>query len=45
MFEIENRKHRLKKAILKISIHVQFVFHKHELFGKSKIQFLKYCLF
>ena len=32
---IENRQHRLKKAILKIPIHVQFIFHKHESFGKS----------
>ena len=42
---IENRKHRLQKAILKISIHVQFVFHKPESSGKSKVQFLKYCIF
>ena len=42
---IEYRKHKLKKVILKISIHIQFVFHKHVSFGKSKVQFLKYCLF
>ena len=37
---IDNRTHRLKKELLKTSSHVQFVFHKHESYGKSQVQFL-----